>query len=222
MSRPQPPDFVRTSSLLDWAVLSIPHAAAWIRLWHTPELRAKVDFEGQYSYSSSEKVQLDSLRPSVLVSNDGKSGYEALKVVALQRSKRASAVDTLKTGPRTPGAKRETEEDEQNSSGREQAHVRNASFATAKVCWWGVHGDRVGVDGDSAGGDADLASVDDTNTKRKFDWAHEITLRVGNEWSRAPSRGLLPSEYPPFPAPILHPSISSQLTASDRKRDLIP
>jgi hypothetical protein len=41
----------------------------------------------------------------VLVSNVGKSGYEALKVVALQRSKRASAVDTLKTGPRTPGAK---------------------------------------------------------------------------------------------------------------------
>jgi hypothetical protein len=56
--------------------------------------------------------------------------------------------------------------------------------------WWGVRGDRVGVDGDSAGGDADLASVDDTNTKRKFDWAHEIdlfsavyewTLRVVNE-----------------------------------------
>jgi hypothetical protein len=54
-----------------------------------------------------------------------------------------------------------------------------------------VHGDRVGVDGDSAGGDADLASVDDTNTKRKFDWAHEIDLfsavyewklRFVNEW----------------------------------------
>ena len=33
---------------------------------------------------------------------------------------------------------------------------------------WVVHGDRVGVDGESAGGDANLASVDDTDTKRKL------------------------------------------------------
>ena len=42
--------------------------------------------------------------------------------------------------------------------------------------WWGMHGDRVGVDGESAGADANLASVDDTNAERKFDWAHEIDL----------------------------------------------
>ena len=40
----------------------------------------------------------------------------------------------------------------------------------------GVHGDRVDVDGESAGGDANLASVDGTNTERKFDWIHEIDL----------------------------------------------
>ena len=33
-----------------------------------------------------------------------------------------------------------------------------------------------GVDGESAGGAANLVSVDDTNTERKFDWAHEIDL----------------------------------------------
>ena len=38
-----------------------------------------------------------------------------------------------------------------------------------------MHGDCVGVDGES-GGDANLASVDDTDTKRKFDWDHEIDL----------------------------------------------
>ena len=39
-----------------------------------------------------------------------------------------------------------------------------------------MHGDRVGVDSESAGGDENLAGVDDTNTERKFDWAHEIDL----------------------------------------------
>ena len=50
--------------------------------------------------------------------------------------------------------------------------------------WWGVHGDHVGVYGESAGGDANLASVEDTDTKRKFDWAHEIDLfSVVYEWT---------------------------------------
>ena len=49
--------------------------------------------------------------------------------------------------------------------------------------WWGVHGDRVGIDGDSASGDVNLASVDDTDTERKFNWAHEIDLfSAVNEW----------------------------------------
>jgi hypothetical protein len=30
------------------------------------------------------------------------------------------------------------------------------------------------VDGDSASGDADLASVDDTNIGRKYDWDYEV------------------------------------------------
>ena len=37
----------------------------------------------------------------------------------------------------------------------------------------GVHGDCVGVGGESP---ANLASVEDTNTERKLDWAHEIDL----------------------------------------------
>ena len=42
--------------------------------------------------------------------------------------------------------------------------------------WWGVHGEPVGIDSDFSGGEGNLASVDDTNTKKKFDWDHEIDL----------------------------------------------